>query len=1172
MKDFVVTVDGRYLYVGIMDKYKDALETFPLIPEYLESGVESFLGLFDVNFDPADYNFVFDDNTGRLNAFGSYFAVYSSTYKRFVGYSKIADFWETAKPKPNSSGFTSTTGRTKDLRYYRDYNSNTPLVPKLNIVYPESGDRIFFAKREIIEVNNEYKIKVTSRFFIYPDASSSDANELARYEEVKHGLHYSVDEGLDRSKQTINDQDFFTFMLADPEVVTYENLKSDPDIKNYVERIKGKGFKRENGNRNLTSFEVDIVESVAFTFNALFNNTQFVNDISPASPNLNLKYIFDQHFAIINDTTNFWISQEEYDKYYNLRYFQELRVRLLEFYHVMALGRWWYLYDKRTYVAAWLYGLFKAPTLKTIPYLSKVELLNHILIENDFINGRWNPLIFENKFTREELIIGIVDSFYYKDENDVINYNEINDFVDLLNSYVTWNSNDQITLYQVLYDSIDFDVFFDDGKGAKGQLVSAIYRLWKNSKYNPTSNQSNLVSYNYTNYDAIWDYENTQEFDTNASPYILPYESKRVAIFLADNFNFSFDKNKIIANWLYLNSNDRVTYGILVEAFSSFFKKEIPYGYYDIFQPIGIVNVNTQSTAISLPVDPEELTNVNSPCDLSEVNNIPLFYLKYVDDLGDRQDGEATLFASIDVVSTFIGGWGIVRNLMANGGKILIRSLFVTTNPTITAAARTSLMRALRRLSIPTLEFILGAASTAHAISTGNCSLYNDCTSAPPGPNSSNYEAYQRCQAIEKWLLALELLTLTGDLSSHRFFKESTRDLNNKLPDAGNNPFNNIADTDYDSFKNKIYGLDDIEADFLNFQTQLINDGYNSISSQLSQLTIENKKYAFMFDFINDNDEVLNFLESNPIAFNKWNDFYDLDIPNRSLLFATKNEELLTGFVRFYQQPLLTDALNALSYEKRLKFIEDFKDTDADWLNSLVSKPESIQHWDSLDAAGRSSAKTNPNDWLINYSRLYSRLDYQARLTTQELLNIAGQDAVALENFVETKTLEFINNASPKEIQYAIVGSAMRDKTTGIMNDEIFINFSDTDFRIGGNYETYHNSMFPNLKTKIEKLNNFGVQNYNVDDTKLLGFIRPRHGKESIGSHAEVRALNDLAKKKFNLIDYPNGVTDDVFEAWMKNDVIAYNRNMHLQNPTKIVMHTCAECFYILDLITFLRR
>lgn len=105
-----------------------------------------------------------------------------------------------------------------------------------------------------------------------------------------------------------------------------------------------------------------------------------------------------------------------------------------------------------------------------------------------------------------------------------------------------------------------------------------------------------------------------------------------------------------------------------------------------------------------------------------------------------------------------------------------------------------------------------------------------------------------------------------------------------------------------------------------------------------------------------------------------------------------------------------------------------------------------------------------------------------------------------------------------------------------------------------------------------EKLKNFEPQNYNVDDTRLINFTRPKHGKEAIASHAEVQALNDLAKRKFNSIDYPNGVTDEVFEAWRNNDVIGYNRNMHLLDSNKIIMYTCAECFYILDLITFLRR
>ncbi|MBO9674376.1 MAG: hypothetical protein J7577_13090 [Sphingobacteriaceae bacterium] len=77
-------------------------------------------------------------------------------------------------------------------------------------------------------------------------------------------------------------------------------------------------------------------------------------------------------------------------------------------------------------------------------------------------------------------------------------------------------------------------------------------------------------------------------------------------------------------------------------------------------------------------------------------------------------------------------------------------------------------------------------------------------------------------------------------------------------------------------------------------------------------------------------------------------------------------------------------------------------------------------------------------------------------------------------------------------------------------------------------------------------------------------------GKKT-GAHAEIRALDDLAKEKFpNYLVTPP--TNEVFDAWLKNDVLGYNRNIRYGlGQEKVIQHTCADCFYILDLVTFIR-
>jgi|GEM_PF-3399011 hypothetical protein len=72
------------------------------------------------------------------------------------------------------------------------------------------------------------------------------------------------------------------------------------------------------------------------------------------------------------------------------------------------------------------------------------------------------------------------------------------------------------------------------------------------------------------------------------------------------------------------------------------------------------------------------------------------------------------------------------------------------------------------------------------------------------------------------------------------------------------------------------------------------------------------------------------------------------------------------------------------------------------------------------------------------------------------------------------------------------------------------------------------------------------------------------------GAHAEIRALDDLAKKKFpNYMSNPP--SDEVFDMWLKDNVVGYNRNIKYgTEQTEVVQHTCADCFHILDLVKFI--
>lgn len=65
MKDFVITVDGKYLYVGFIEVYKDAFQNILPNEIPLPSFVEEFISRYDKKFDIKDFEFTFDEDTGQ---------------------------------------------------------------------------------------------------------------------------------------------------------------------------------------------------------------------------------------------------------------------------------------------------------------------------------------------------------------------------------------------------------------------------------------------------------------------------------------------------------------------------------------------------------------------------------------------------------------------------------------------------------------------------------------------------------------------------------------------------------------------------------------------------------------------------------------------------------------------------------------------------------------------------------------------------------------------------------------------------------------------------------------------------------------------------------------------------------------------------------------------------
>jgi hypothetical protein len=128
---------------------------------------------------------------------------------------------------------------------------------------------------------------------------------------------------------------------------------------------------------------------------------------------------------------------------------------------------------------------------------------------------------------------------------------------------------------------------------------------------------------------------------------------------------------------------------------------------------------------------------------------------------------------------------------------------------------------------------------------------------------------------------------------------------------------------------------------------------------------------------------------------------------------------------------------------------------------------------------------------------------------------------------------------------------------------DVFSNFSKLKLRNGTYKGFIDNGLNPNLKLRYNltmDARNAGRYNMlNPDHIKYTGFYT--------GAHAEVRALNQLAIYKWG-----NTLVDSyVFDSWLKNNVLGYNRNVVTRSFDKVIMHTCADCFYLTDLVPFIK-
>lgn len=310
--------------------------------------------------------------------------------------------------------------------------------------------------------------------------------------------------------------------------------------------------------------------------------------------------------------------------------------------------------------------------------------------------------------------------------------------------------------------------------------------------------------------------------------------------------------------------------------------------------------------------------------------------------------------------------------------------------------------------------------------------------------------------------------------------------------------------------------------------------------------------------------------ETNAVA--RWSSMYNKAIEDRKILDILIKQDRVDAIVKFYtsSNPNLRNILEPLDYKIRWLFLDTFGGSD-DFFNFIKNDHTIVERWVKLNAQGKVFSVNHPEKWLYVYDRLYVEFTYGTKLSNATILEHFGPKGLDIVNDVETRALiEYTIAESGNKRRLKVLVSGMIDKSNG--KKILKTNWSDIELdTIQKNgltlYEEYLNNMFPNLKKRVQDVRAYDRNNFYVS----TGYDKRRAGN-FIGAHAEIQALDELAKQKFP--DYKiNPPSNEVFDSWLKNDILGYNRNISVnQTSSEVIMPTCVDCFHILDLVTFINK
>gem|GEM_PF-4999652 len=378
----------------------------------------------------------------------------------------------------------------------------------------------------------------------------------------------------------------------------------------------------------------------------------------------------------------------------------------------------------------YLIGILPDSIINIIPIPYRVEILK-MLVNNALYN-------------KNELIaLTIIKSVAFPDANEFLGL--------LLSESVKWG-NSNVTLFEALYRRIDDKIMFFGQDNRKAYILT-MYKLWFVSDYNPMNSNTDTddIADKYTN-----------------KPVTIKYDSKLFFGFYIDNMNFVF------------NSNNIEVQEEKIQVVPTGIKKTwVTIGSYNIYQAITLNEYKEDNLAIKIPLIGLEATPGGETNAL-----LPLFYLKYIDDKGDKEDLWTGVGLTLEVALTFTGIGNItkLRHLrhLSKIGKV-IRGTATPTEIVFTVRAGYYGVQGVAG----TVDIIASTTQIFLNYYTNNCNSYRTVVEAnindtnPEGqiPITSPNNDYERCKKIDNILFWIQMGSLGMDLIASRMIRKKAKEL-----------------------------------------------------------------------------------------------------------------------------------------------------------------------------------------------------------------------------------------------------------------------------------------------------------------------------------------------------------------------------------------------------------